>query len=301
MDVSPGGVAMKRPSFTAHPSSVGETYSEHFLFALGASARLVGAGLACFVHAFFPFLFTRTASTTVRMLHSALVTHRVRPGHEAKIVAEGAPPPRPGRGTGLIVLMCGAELLCMAGFATYPALLPTFRAAWSLNNAQAGLIGGILFLGYVIAVPVLTTLTDRIDARRIYLVSALFAATGSALFALIADGLWTALIAQLVFGVGFAGVFMPGLRAMSDRIDESLQSRAIAMYTSLSGFGLAGSYFLAGFIATYASWRLAFALATFGPLVAALLVFLLMRPQAPPQTTTARPGFFASFRLVFRN
>ena len=211
------------------------------------------------------------------------------------------PAPKAHRGAGLIILMCGAELLCMAGFATYPALLPTFRALWSLNNAQAGLIGGILFLGYVGAVPVLTSLTDRIDARRIYLVSTLFAASGSALFALLANGLFTALVAQLVFGIGFAGVFMPGLRAMSDRIDESLQSRAIAMYTSLSGFGLAGSYFLAGIIATHASWRLAFALATIGPLVAGLLVFFLMKPQAPPATTAVRPGFFASFRLVFGN
>src|SRR5262249_8916115 len=176
-----------------------------------------------------------------------------------------------------------------------------FRAPARPRHAQAGRTGGILFRGFVGAVPVLTSLTDRIDARRIYLVSCLFAASGSALFALIADGFVTALIAQLVFGIGFAGVFMPGLRAMSDRIDESLQSRAVAMYTSLSGLGLAGSYFLAGVVATHASWRLAFALATIGPLAAALLVLFLMKPKTPQATAAVRPGFFASFRLVFRN
>jgi MFS family permease len=292
---------MKNWSFTEHPTSVGETYTEHFVFALKASGRLLCAGLACFVHAFFPFLFTSTASGIVSFLYDGLVVHRVRPGHEATVIMPKTKTPKPGRGARLVVLMCSAELLCMAGFATYPALLPNFRELWQLSNTQAGLVSGILFLGYVGAVPLLTSLTDRTDARRIYLISTLFAACGSALFALVVDGFFGALVAQLVFGIGFAGVFMPGLRAMSDRIDESLQSRAIAMYTSLSGFGLAGSYYLAGVISAHASWRLAFALATFGPLAAGLLVFFLMAPKPPPQIATVRPGFFQSFRLVFRN
>jgi len=203
-------------------------------------------------------------------------------------------------GARLVALMCGAEILCMAGFATYPALLPMLRTDWGLTNTAAGLIGGILFFGYVGSVPVLTSLTDRIDARRIYLGSCLLAASGSALFALLADGFFGAMSAQALFGVGFAGIYMPGLKAMSDRIDEALQSRATALYTSLSGFGLAGSYFLAGFVSTHASWRLAFAFATIGPLAAGFLVLLLMAPKTPAATSN-RPGFFASFRLVFRN
>src|SRR3984885_9771882 len=184
----------------------------------------------------------------------------------------------------------------MAGFATYPALLPVLRGDWGLSNAAAGLVGGILFFGYVGSAPVLTSLTDRIDARRIYLGSCLLAASGSALFALFADGFFGALMAQALFGIGFAGVYMPGLKAMSDRIDETLQSRATALYTSLSGFGLAGSYFLTGVISAHASWRVAFALAAIGPLAAGLLVFLLMAPKAPAVAAT-RLGVIAGFRL----
>ena len=204
------------------------------------------------------------------------------------------------RGSRLVAVMCAAEILCMTGFATYPALLPVLRAAWGLSNGAAGLIGGILFLGYVAAVPLLTTLTDRIDARRVYVCSALVAASGSGLFAAVVDGLYGALVAQLLFGIGFAGVFMPGLKAMSDRIDEGLQSRAVAMYMSLAGFGLAGSYFLAGIVSAHLSWRVAFALAMLGPLTAALMVAVLMEPRQP-QPGVESPGFFASFGIVFRN
>ena len=227
---------------------------------------------------------------TNRRRHS--VPHRSRQGSRRMTRVTSSPR--------LVALMCVAEILCMAGFATYPALLPVLRSGWGLSNAAAGLVGGILFFGYVGSVPVLTSLTDRIDARRIYLGSCLLAAGGSAAFALFADGFVGAMIAQALFGIGFAGIYMPGLKAMSDRIDEGLQSRATALYTSLSGFGLSGSYFLAGVVSTHASWRLAFAFATLGPLLAALAVFLLMAPKAPAPAAN-RPGIIESYRLVFRN
>jgi hypothetical protein len=47
----------------------------------------------------------------------------------------------------LVALMCAAEMLCMAGFATYPALLPVLGADWGLTNTAAGFVGGILFFG----------------------------------------------------------------------------------------------------------------------------------------------------------
>ncbi|HEY1795474.1 MAG TPA: MFS transporter [Stellaceae bacterium] len=204
-------------------------------------------------------------------------------------------------GARLAAVMCICEILCMAGFATYPALLPLLRATWGMSNAQAGLVGGVLFLGYVISVPLLTSITDRTDARRIYLVSSLIAACGSAFFAIFADGFVGAMIGQALFGIGFGGVFMPGLKALSDRIHEELQPRATACYLSLSGFGLAGSYLVAGVIAAHASWRLAFALATFGPLIAGLLVLCFMAPREPNPVVGPRPGFFRSFKLVFAN
>ena len=48
--------------FTAHPASVGETYFQHFRFALRFGTRMTLGGVAAIVHAFFPFLFVTTAS-----------------------------------------------------------------------------------------------------------------------------------------------------------------------------------------------------------------------------------------------
>lgn len=64
--------------FTAHPASVGETYSEHLAVASGFGFRLIGAGLACLMHSLLPWTFTSTGSRAVRELHERMVAHRRR-------------------------------------------------------------------------------------------------------------------------------------------------------------------------------------------------------------------------------
>jgi len=63
-------------SFVDHPSSVGESYLEHLVQALGFGLRMIAAGCACIVHAFLPFLFVNTASRQVTLLYSRMVTNR---------------------------------------------------------------------------------------------------------------------------------------------------------------------------------------------------------------------------------
>jgi len=48
--------------FTEHPSSLNESYSEHFLCAFTYGIRIVFSGFACLIHSVFPFLFKTAAS-----------------------------------------------------------------------------------------------------------------------------------------------------------------------------------------------------------------------------------------------
>lgn len=65
--------------FTAHPASVGETYGQHFRFALGFGARMILGGFAAAVHAVLPFLFITTASRVLDELN-ALRANSARSG-----------------------------------------------------------------------------------------------------------------------------------------------------------------------------------------------------------------------------
>jgi hypothetical protein len=63
-------------SFTEHPASVGESYAAHFLHAAGFSVSMLRGGLACMVHAVFPFLCTKTGSGIVAQLNTRMITNR---------------------------------------------------------------------------------------------------------------------------------------------------------------------------------------------------------------------------------
>ena len=191
----------------------------------------------------------------------------------------------------------------MLGFSTYAALLPELRDAWQLSNAEAGVIAGMFFAGYVATVSYWTALTDRVDARRVYLAGSLITAVASAGFGLLAGGFASAIVFQVLLGIGIAATYMPGLRLLSDRLSGSGQSRSIATYTSFFGIGTALSLAAAGFIASSAGWRTAFVVAALGPLLAGAAVFALL--QALPVKSVASTGLslfpLGAWRKVLSN
>ena len=182
------------------------------------------------------------------------------------------------------ILMLAAHILSMLGFSTYAALLPELRALWSLSNAEAGIVGGAFFIGYVGTVSYWTALTDRADGRRVYLIGSALAVAGGAGFGLAATGFASAILFQVLLGAGIAGTYMPGLRLLTDQASGTAQSRYVAFYTSFFGIGTALSLALAGFVAPAMGWRTAFVLSAAGPALAGLLVLLGVSPVARKAT-----------------
>lgn len=195
-------------------------------------------------------------------------------------------------------LLCIAEILSMTSSVAYPALLPTLRDAWSISNSAAGLISGSYFAGYMVAVPILTSITDRIDARRVYLFATLLAAVGALGFGLFARGAASAVLFQVLAGAGLAGTYMPGLRILSDHIEGRRRNRYIAFYTSSFGLGTSASLLLTGAVAAALGWQAAFMLLALGPALAGVLVILVL-PPAPTRAVRRQP--WLDFRPVLRN
>lgn len=65
-----------RGLFTEHPAAVGETYFQHLYHASGFGLRMTLGGVACLLHAVFPFLFVTTGSRAVQQLHDRMVVDR---------------------------------------------------------------------------------------------------------------------------------------------------------------------------------------------------------------------------------
>ena len=213
----------------------------------------------------------------------------VMPSHYASL------PARP-----VATLLCGAHVLSMTGFATVAALLPLLITTWRMSNSEAGAISGMYYAGYMVAVPWLTGLTDRVDARRVYLLACGLSSSAALGFAVLADGFGSALALQALAGAGLAGTYMPGLKILSDHIEGSHQSRWVAVYTSTFGLGAALSLWMAGAIAERVEWRWAFAAAGMGPVAAGSLVFLRL-PARRPRPTAGNTSALFDFRSVFHN
>jgi hypothetical protein len=62
--------------FVDHPKSLGMSWAEHGAGAVVIGARMVGAGIACIVHAVVPGIFTQTAGKTVLDLHDHMMQRR---------------------------------------------------------------------------------------------------------------------------------------------------------------------------------------------------------------------------------
>lgn len=65
--------------FTAHPHTVGESYWQHFGFAMRVASLALSAGMAAMVHAVFPFVMERTASRILLGLAARIQAPRAAP------------------------------------------------------------------------------------------------------------------------------------------------------------------------------------------------------------------------------
>jgi MFS family permease len=200
----------------------------------------------------------------------------------------------------LVVLVCTAQVCAQIGAYTWPALLPRFIAGWQISNSEAGWITALFYAAYTVSVPVLVTLTDRIDPRTVYLSGVGLTVVSHAGFALVVDGPWGAGLARAVAGIGWAGTYMTGLKLLADRVEPALMSRAVAGHAA--GIGIAGalSFLIAGSLAAWVGWRGAFAGAAVCAAAAWLMVFVFV-PRATRAREAPRGAALFDFRPVLRN
>jgi predicted MFS family arabinose efflux permease len=193
--------------------------------------------------------------------------------------------------------MCLGQVGNLLPHVVVPAVMPQhLMPLWGLSGAQAGLMASAYAFGYMLAVPVLTTLTDRIDARLVLAAGSALSGLATVLFGLLADDLWSATLIWGLAGVGFAGAYMPGLKALADRLPPGDTSRSITLYTGSFSIGVGLSFLVAQLVADGFGWRAAFYVTGAGPLLM-LAVCLGLAPHRP----TPAPGHLLDFRPVLRN
>ena len=229
-------------------------------------------------------------------------------------IATAAPRQDPDNGSGIVIaqaiaqrplvlvaVMCVALVFAMAGFSAYWSLQPVLQPAWQMSNVTAGWLSGAFFGGYVLAVPFLTAITDRVDARYVFISGAVLSAAALVGLAFMATGFWSALPWRVIAGIGMAGCYMPGLKVLTDRLtSKAPRARAVAFYTACFSGGTAASYALAGCALEWFGWRGAFLFTAAGPALAGIALAMLVVPGKPEAAKVVR-SHVLDFRPVLRS
>ena len=190
----------------------------------------------------------------------------------------------------------------MTPLSMFLALQPVLQREWQLSNTTSGWISSAYYGGYMLAVPLLASLTDRLDARTVWLAATALGALAAAGFGTLADGMWTAVIFQALAGASLAGTYMPGLKLIDDRVPGVLHPRHVAFYTTSFTLGSSGSYFIVGQLADALPWRLAIVTVALGPALAWLLVLVMLgRVSGTRVEETGRAQPAARWRQVLHS
>lgn len=212
----------------------------------------------------------------------------------------GNPAESPLSARHLVLLVCLAQTLVQIGAFFWPALLPQLAPQWGLSNSAAGWITAAFYGAYMLAVPVLVTLTDRIDPKRVYLFGVALTILGHLLFGLVAEGFWSALACRALTGIGWAGTYMTGLKLLADRVDAKMMSRATAGHAASIGLSGAASFATGELLTRQFGWQSAFLLASTSASVAWFIIWNVVPRQTTPAPLKDGAGLY-DFRPVLRN
>jgi len=183
------------------------------------------------------------------------------------------------------------------------ALFPSIERDLHVDHAQAGLLGSVFIVVYMIFAPVAGVLGDRY-ARRLVLAAGVFlwslATTGGGF----APTFVALLAARAIVGIGEAGygTVAPGL--IADLFKRTERSRMLAYFYVAIPVGSACGYTLGGWFVQHHTWRHAFWIAGLPGLAVALLALVV--PEPPRGATDEGPApekvpFTVGLRRLGRN
>lgn len=178
----------------------------------------------------------------------------------------------------------------------YSAVLPQIVDAWSLTGLKAGVIFSAFQAGYLVTIVPMGMAADRYSARWTISVGAIGTGTSSLAFALFATGFVSGTLLRFVAGLFMAGVYVPGMRFLSDWYPSAVRGRAIGLYVGTFSLASGLSFLLSASIAAAVDWETAIAVTSLGAIVAGPISFALTRDK--PGAARAEGGFDLS---VLRN
>ncbi|MFV8830303.1 MFS transporter [Alkalihalobacterium sp. APHAB7] len=187
----------------------------------------------------------------------------------------------------ILWLLSIAQFLAMQVWFNFSAVLPVVESEWGLTSTQSGVIIACFHLGYVIAILFYSFMSDKYDPKQSFVYGALIAGTAGILLSFFAQGFWSTLILRTISGIGIAGIYVPGMRILSQLFPAHERGKALGVYVGSLVVGSGFSLLVSGLFIEIIGWQgVVFITSTFC-LIASLIAFFVKVPPMPTSNGSA--------------
>ena len=173
-----------------------------------------------------------------------------------------------------LALLAACEVGAMALWFSASAVVPSLRAEFGLDSAEASLLTSSVQAGFVAGTlaSAFLGLADRIDPRRFFMISALIGAAANAAILLIAPTSPVVVAMRFLTGACMAGIYPPGMKMVTSWAKGDL-GLLVALLVGALTLGSASPHLFNAFGGI--DWRFTIALASVAALAAALVINLV--------------------------
>lgn len=203
------------------------------------------------------------------------------------------------RQTSWLLTLCLTQAGAVLVFNNFAGAQPIIQQAWGLSNAQSGAILAAQQVGYVIAVLVLSSLTDYVGPKPIITGGALTAGLCSIALPLLASQPLSLMLWRAGSGVGIAGIYMPGVRLIAQQAPAARRGQAMGLFVSAFTLGSALSMAMSGWLAASRGWQAAFIYPGLSALAVGMLAWGMLppfTPSSPAKTSIAQQAVLVMLR-----
>lgn len=180
----------------------------------------------------------------------------------------------------------------------FSAIIPVVEKEWGLSATQSGMIVAFFHVGYVVAVIVYSMLSDKYNPKYSFVFGALIAGVSGIIFALFARDFWSVLLLRMISGIGIAGIYVPGMKLISQIFPIHKRGGAIGIYVGSLVAGSGFSLFVSGLIIHLWGWQGVILVTSLACLLSSLLVWLTPVPRG--DQLLSEPLRFSHIRKVIR-
>ena len=195
---------------------------------------------------------------------------------------------QPARGIGKskwlwLALLSLALFMALLPISSYVAALSSIQSELGLSNTAAGALFSAYLAGYAASALFVVPLTDQFGAKRVVYASAALSVAAHLLFPLTAHDAVTGSVLRALAGVGFLGVYIPGLRIVAERFSKDKRGSAIGLFVTAQYASHSGSLALTGWVMSVMEWRGAYTVVAAASAASIPMMAMLLRSHSPAQ------------------